>query len=114
MSLRRTASLSVTLMLSVTAALAEVKSTPNPPAFTAEEIALINRDPRLIYAARACPWQLRRTLDAWDKIRRGANPSPVPSEPCGQTEDDMGRASDEAALDILKILKEAAGQGTKR
>jgi hypothetical protein len=25
-----------------------------------------------------------------------------------------GRASDEAALDILKILKEAAGQGTAR
>jgi hypothetical protein len=114
MSLHRTASLSVSLLLSLTAALAEEKSAPNPPAFTPEEVALINRDPRLVYAARACPWQLRRTLDAWDRIRSGVDPSPVPSEPCGQSDDDMGRASDEAALDILKILKEAAGQGTKR
>ncbi len=114
MSLRRTASLSVSLLLSATAALADVKSAPNSPTFTPEELALINRDPRLIYAARVCPWQLRRTLDAWDKFRHGTNPAPVQPEPCGQADEDMGRASDEAALDILKILKEAAGQGTKR
>ena len=115
MSRRQTASLSFAILLSATAAaLADVKSAPNPPSFTPEELALINRDPRLIYAARACPWQLRRTLDAWDKIRRGDNPSPLQPEPCGQADEDMGRASDEAALDILKILKEAAGQGTKR
>jgi hypothetical protein len=114
MTLRRTASLSIAALVSVTTALADVKSAPNPPVFTSEEVALINRDPRLIYAARTCPWQLRRTLDVWDRIRHGANPSPIEPEPCGPADEDMGRASDEASLDILKILKEAADQGTKR
>ena len=84
--------------------------------FTPEEVALIAKDARLTQAVKACPWQLRQALDAWDDIRSGARPQPIEAEPCRVPADDGmgGRASDEAALDILKILKEAAGQGTAR
>jgi hypothetical protein len=95
---------------------ADVRAVPAPPTFTPEEVALIARDARLTQAVKACPWQLRQALDAWDDIRNGARPQPMEVEPCRVPADDGtgGRASDEAALDILKILKEAAGQGTSR
>jgi hypothetical protein len=95
---------------------ADVRAVPNPPTFTPEEVALIAKDARLTQAVKACPWQLRQALDAWDDIRNGARPQPIEAEPCRVPADDGmgGRASDEAALDILKILKEAAGQGTAR
>jgi hypothetical protein len=114
MHLRRAASLLIAAFLSVPAALADMKGVPNPPAFSREELALISRDARLTYAARTCPWALRRALDVWDDIQRGVRPSPLQPEPCRPPGEEASRASDEAALDILKILKEAAGQGTSR
>jgi hypothetical protein len=121
MSLRRAAAgLGIGAAVSVTVVLgnvrADVRAVPTPPTFTPEEVALIAKDARLTQAAKACPWQLRQALDTWDDIRNGARPQPIEAEPCRVAADDGtgGRASDEAALDILKILKEAAGQGTAR
>jgi hypothetical protein len=114
-TLRQTASLLIAAVALAPAVVADAGGTP--PAFTPEELALIARDARLRYAARACPQQLRRALDTWSDPRGGVSPAPVLPEPCRPSGDDaadMGRASDEAALDLLKLLKEAAGQGTSR
>jgi hypothetical protein len=112
-TLRQAAGLLAAALVSAAAAHAELRGSPNPT-FTPEEVALIGRDPRLVRLVRVCPVQMRRGLDAWHEIRRGGA---APKEPvvCRlATDADVGRGSDEAALDILTILKEAAGQGTNR
>lgn len=89
-------------------------ATPNPPSFTREELELVRKNEKLVHAARNCPWELRRAFDVLDDINRGVRPAVLPG-PCRSSSDDTGaRASDEGALDILKILKEASGQGTSR
>ena len=112
MNLCRTTGLLIAAWVSATAVLADVRGVSNPPVFTSEEMALIGRHPRLIGAAKSCPWQLRRALDIWDDLRRGAQPPDAPVEPvpCTQTPPDSGRASAEGPFDLLQILKEAAGQ----
>jgi hypothetical protein len=98
--------------VSMTAALADVKGAPKPPAFTPEETVLIKRDSRLVAAAKEHPWHLRCALDALDDIHRSA---PGRREPCPQLPPEPGRASTEGPFDLLQILKEAAGGGgTKR
>ena len=67
---------------------------------------LIHKDKRgrLMHAARRCAWHLRHALDS---LRYGPSDWP-PQRPClppGET-----RGSDEGALDILKILREASGE----
>jgi hypothetical protein len=109
----RATGLAIAVLAWVPAALGEARDPPKPLPLTAEELALVSRDARLVYVLRTCPMQLRQALDAWNDIRRGIPPAVEPG-PCRDPEDDLGRASDEAALDILKILKEAAGQGTSR
>ena len=109
MDLRRAASLLIAAALSATAALPEVKSAPNAPTFTPEEMALINRDPRLAAASREYPEHLRCALDAWSDLRSARRPRPCPALP-----EDPGRASTEGPFDLLQILKEAAGGGPKR
>jgi len=108
---RLSAGLLVATAVLTTAALADVKGGPNPPRFTPEEAALIRRDPRLVAAAADHPWHLRCALDAWEDMRRSAPPKP---EPCPPLPPDPGRASTEGPFDLLQILKEAAGGGTKR
>jgi hypothetical protein len=111
--LKHAAAAATAVLIWAPAALAEVRGAAALPAFTPAEQALIGRDAKLAYAAKVCPRQLRQALDAWNDIRRGVPPEAEP-EPCRDPDDDLGRASDEAALDILKIIKEAAGQGTSR
>jgi hypothetical protein len=108
MTSRQAAGLLIALAISTTAALADVKGRPNPPAFTPEETALIKRDPRLVAAAQDHPWHLRCALDAWDDIRRAV---PARLEPCPPLPPEPGRASTEGPFDLLQILKEAAGGG---
>jgi hypothetical protein len=110
MSLPRLACL-LAALLSATAALADIKGVANPPVFTPAELELINRDSRLIDATRICPWRLRRALDALHG--QAARPTGA-AVPCTDADDDVGRASNEGALDLLKLLKEAAGQGKAR
>src|SRR5262245_43040658 len=111
MSLRRAASLSIVVLLSAPWALADVPGVRTPPSFTTEEIELIGRDKRLVDAAQACAWQLRQALDLQAETSQGSRMG-VQVEPCAVGGGNQGRASDEGALDILKILKEASGQGT--
>jgi hypothetical protein len=110
MDARHFARLLVAAGLAATAALADVKGMPNPPSFTAEESALIDRDPRLMAAAREHPWHLRCALDAWHDLRRGVRRAKA----CPELPPDPGRASTEGPFDLLQILKEAAGGGTKQ
>jgi hypothetical protein len=115
MSLPRAAGLLVVALMSATAVTADVKGVPS---FSAEEIELIKRDARLIIATRSCPWRLRHALDVWENLRLAAHPPHVPAEAvqCSppQEEERGDRASVEGPFDLLQILKEAAGQGTKR
>jgi hypothetical protein len=110
MTPRRAAGLLTAAAVSSTIVLADMKGSANPPTFTAEEMALIERDERLVAAAKDYPLHLRCALDAWDDLRRSGKPKacpPIPPEP--------GRASAEGPFDLLQILKEAAGGGgTKR
>jgi hypothetical protein len=110
MDVCRFAGLLVAAGLTATAVLADAKGVPNPPSFTAEETALINRDPRLMAAASEHPWHLRCALDAWNDLRSGASKARA----CPELPPDPGRASTEGPFDLLQILKEAAGGGTKR
>ena len=116
MSLPRSAGLLIAALTPAAAVLADVVGAPHPPTFTPEEMAIINRDARLIDAAEHEAWRLRCALDAWKGIRRSAPPAREQREPdpCAEAPADTGRASAEGALDLLKILKEAAGQGTSR
>jgi hypothetical protein len=125
MNLSRSAGLLIVAWVSATAALGDVRGVTTLPVFTAEEIALINRDSRLILATKTCPWRLREALDIWhDTLRNtpGRHYVPnVPTEPvvCSLSADDGSPPSDERAgaegpFDLLQILKEAAGQGTNR
>src|SRR5262245_28067715 len=113
MSLRRAASLSIVALMSASWALADVRGVRNPPSFTTEEIELIGRDKRLIDATRGCAWQLRQALDLQSEMSRGSRVG-VQLDPCVIGSEGRGRASDEGALDILKILKEASEQGASR
>jgi hypothetical protein len=108
MSLRRAASLSIVALISATWALAEMRGVRSPPSFTSDEVELIGRDQRLVDATRGCAWQLRQALDLQAAISHGSRLG-VLLEPC-----QIRRASDEGALDILKILKEASEQGPNR
>ncbi|HEY1245710.1 MAG TPA: hypothetical protein VGF29_12870 [Hyphomicrobiaceae bacterium] len=110
MHARHFAGLLIATALTATAVLADAKGRPDPPSFTAEETALISRDPRLMAVAREHPWHLRCALDAWNALRRGARKP----EACPELPPDPGRASTEGSFDLLQILKEAAGGGTKR
>ncbi|MBO0763768.1 MAG: hypothetical protein J2P50_04140 [Hyphomicrobiaceae bacterium] len=110
MNARHIAGLLIAAALAATAVLADVNGVPNPPSFSAEETQLISRDPRLAAAAKEHPWHLRCALDAWNDLRRGVRrPAACPELP-----PDPGRASTEGPFDLLQILKEAAGGGTKR
>jgi hypothetical protein len=110
---RAVAALAILALTAATAAVADVAAVRDPPPFTRAEQDLIKGDRRLSEAAKVCPWSLRQALDIWDGIRRGSRLAVEP-EPCRIAPTGPGRASDEGALDILKILKEAAGQGTSR
>jgi hypothetical protein len=111
MHLRRAASLWVATLISATGAVAELKGERVPPSFTVQEIELINRDARVAGAAKRCAWQIRRALDAISgkaaATSRVGEPEPTICPP------GTSRASDEGALDIMKILKEAE-KGTSR
>jgi hypothetical protein len=115
-NLNRSAGLLIAAWISAAAALADVKGVTNLPTFTPEEMALINRDSRLILATKTCAWRLRRALDTLEDIRHGASRAHVPGEPvlCSLPAEDGGRASTEGSFDLLQILKEAAGQSTNR
>ena len=79
------------------------------PSFTSEEIELIHKDKsrKLLHAARRCAWQLRHALD---RLRYGAGDWP-PQRPCMLPRGESTRGSNEGALDILKILREASEEG---
>lgn len=111
MRLRQAASLWIAALLSASCALADVKSARVPPRFTPPEIELIGKDARLVGATRSCAHQLRQALDALAAAEQGSRVGIV-VEPCGSA--GAGRASDEGALDILKILKDVSGQGSSR
>lgn len=113
MNLRRSIGLLLAACASAGAVAADVKGV-STPSFTDEELKLVNRDARLIDAASSCPEDLRRALDAWQQIQRAAPQAPTEAVPCTQAGDDMGRASAEAAHDLLQLLKEAAGKGTNQ
>jgi len=113
MRLRRAASLWIAALMSATGVLADMKGVRNSPSFTGEEIGLIGRDPRLIDVVPRCARQLRQALDMLKDMNRGSRLGAV-LEPCAAATGGQGRASDEGALDILKILKEASGQGAGR
>lgn len=110
----RTIGLLMAAWLSATAAVADAGGAS--ASFTAEEMELINRDARLVDAAKTCPRQLRRALDVRKGRGGGANPGHAQTEPvpCTPAAQDAGRSSAEGALDLLKLLKEAAGQSTNR
>jgi hypothetical protein len=112
MRLRRAASLWVAAFMSATGVLADVKGVRNPPSFTGEEIGLIGRDQRLMDIAPRCARHLRQALDILKDMSLGSRVGAV-LEPCPPA-NGQGRASDEGALDILKILKEASEQGAGR
>lgn len=109
--MRRTACLSIMALVSATAVLADVTGVRNPPSFSREEMEIVSKDKRLVYAARNCARSLRQ---AFDMLADKRDASRVAVEPCPLPSDGPGRASDEGALDILKILKEAAEQDSSR
>jgi hypothetical protein len=112
---RSTGLLLLAALLSAAAAQADVKGVTNVPTFTAEEIELINRDTRLMNATKICAARLRRALDLLEEAKGGTG-AHTPAGPvlCAAPEEDGGRASGEGPFDLLQILKEAAGQQTKR
>jgi hypothetical protein len=77
------------------------------PSFTSEEMALIYRDSKLKAALPRCAWQVRQVLDS---LLHGVQTG-QPVRPC-RTGSESSRGSDEGALDILKILREASGEST--
>jgi hypothetical protein len=113
MRLHQAASLWMAALISATGALADVRGVRVPPSFTAQEAEVIGRDPRLVGVAKRCGPQLRQALDALAEMGRGSRVG-MAVEPCRTGSSGPGRASDEGALDILKILKDASEQGTGR
>jgi hypothetical protein len=113
MRLRQAATLWTSALLLATGALADVKGVRVPPSFTPKEIDLIGRDARLVGAAKLCAHQLRQALDALAEADRGSRVGTA-VEPCTTGPGGPGRASDEGALDILKILKDISEQGSGR
>jgi hypothetical protein len=113
MRLRQAAGLWTAALLSATGALADVKGVRIPPSFSPQEIELIGKDARLVGAARQCAWQLRQALDALADAGQGSRVGTAP-EPCQLGSGGPGRASDEGALDILKILRDISEQGAGR
>lgn len=111
--MRRTACLSILALMSASAGLADVTGARNPPSFSREEMEIVNKDKRLVYAAGSCARSLRQAFDILAD-KRPATRAAVEPEPCPLPSDGPGRASDEGALDILKILKEAAGQDSSQ
>jgi hypothetical protein len=110
MRLRRAASLWIAAVTSATCAIADVKAVRTPPSFTAQEIDLIGKDERLVGVAKHCAWQLRQALDLLAELSSGSRVG-VALEPCLPP---VSRASDEGALDILKILRDVSDQGAGR
>jgi hypothetical protein len=113
MRLRQAAGLWIAALMSATGALADVQGVRIPPSFTPQEAELIGRDPRLVGITKRCAWQLRQALDALADMHKGSRVGIV-LEPCPAASSKQGRASDEGALDILKILKDVSEQGTGR
>src|SRR5262249_13811523 len=94
-------------------AFADVRGVRIPPSFTAQEIELISKDARLLGAAKRCAQQLRQALDALNDASAGSRVGVAP-QLCPADSGSPGRASDEGALDMLKILKDISEQGTGR
>jgi hypothetical protein len=113
MRLHQAASLWIAALVSATGALADVRGVRIPPSFTAQEAEVIGRDPRLVGIAKRCARQLRQAFDALTDTSQGSRVGTA-VEPCRAASSSPGRASDEGALDILKILKDASGQGAGR
>jgi hypothetical protein len=82
------------LVLPMAIAVAEPAGTSRPT-FTDQEIALINKDPRLVTAFNDNPRMLRQLIDS---LKEG---DVVEGEDAPD-----GRASAEAAHDLLQILKQ--------
>jgi hypothetical protein len=112
MRLRQATSLWIAALVSATGALADVRGVRLPPSFTAQEAEVIGRDPRLVGVAKRCAPQLRQAFDMLADVSVGSRVGMV-VEPCPASST-PGRASDEGALDILKILKDASGQDAGR
>ena len=77
MNPHRAGGLLIAAAVSTTAAVADVRGRPDTPSFTPEEMALIERDGRLVAAAQEHPWHLRCALDAWASTLRAAAPRPA-------------------------------------
>lgn len=114
MRLRQAASLWIAALMSTTGALADVRAVRSPPSFTAQEIELIGKDARLVGVAKRCAHQLRQALDVLKDLDASSHSRVgMAIEPCPASSG-HGRASDEGALDILKILKDVSEQGVSR
>jgi hypothetical protein len=113
MRLRQAVGLLIAALIPATGALADVRGVRNPPSFTAQEAELIGRDPRLVGITKRCGQQLRQALDALAGMKQGSRVGIV-IEPCPAAANRQDRASDEGALDILKILKDISEQGAGR
>lgn len=103
---------------SATGTLADLRGVPDrPPLFTAEELALLETNPALADVAWTNPFLVRTLLDDLERAN-AADQEPGMLEQI----DDAGkslieanpaldrglRSSPEAALDLIKIIKEAA------
>ena len=82
----------------------------DPPAFTTEEMKLVNRNETLRQALPADPWLVRRLLD--DLARKNGRPLAPPDGLDAVKNPDL-RSSPEAAYDLFQLLKRAADDKQK-
>src|SRR5262249_24177497 len=119
-SRKHPAALAIALAFLSAPAAAELRGSPEgPPVFTAAEVAVIIRNAVLAALIQDNPWAVRRVLDALASVRTtpdnaskeavgSAAPADITLDPVANPDlDPRRRASPEALLDLLRLLKEA-------
>ena len=121
------AALSLALAIASEPVHADLRRVGPPPAFTASEQIIIDRNAALAALVGSDPWLVRRVLDAIavagasrpgaDDERSMPRPRERPPEPERNPDlDNLGRSSPEAAHDLFQLIKRASGgnKGTTR
>ena len=90
--------------------LAAQPASPAPPVFSAQDMAVINRNDTLKKALPDDPWLVRHLLD---DMGRQTAPALAPPDGLDPVKNPDLRSSPEAAYDLFQLLKRAAADKQK-
>lgn len=92
-------------------ALADMVAATERPSFSAAEQLVIARNASLVQAVRNDPWAVRQFMDRLNETP--SNQSPADGQPAADPDiQRFERASPEASLDLLQIIKQAGNGGS--